>query len=490
MKDKTSEFKEKYKIEKEKAVSKFKDENKLSLDLNALDYMCQVMATVGLEMESKFGNNIVGSDNFLLFGRRKSEKSINKKKKIAVQDYKNQLKDSIKNDKPLPKEVRSIYDFYGFKLVCSDIYDVCDVIEKIVIKDFLNDIIQKDPSKYEEIKKMAYNYKDITSNTNTILVKCISEMFEEDYPNFQKRFDNIQEHKAQVVEINNFLDNTRNLDLSNTTYKEYYNKIIDCYSILEQLTYEESHEEKEKINKKIYKNIEKLEEIKEKEKENKLLPDKSLGKYEKKLNKLLLKIDKKKFNKLDLSVGSFMVFDVLMTSNQLKKLGVQYSKDPTRTKEKRMPNGYIADFYSLDLPKGLKAELQVQSGYRFEYGEKGPAAHNKMPNNLKKRTLYKTPKKKKDYFKWEKRQFKSLPQYFNYWGNGRVTLFSNLDNFRKYYDCEDPRTVSEYVKYMLKCHPDLLFTKTRKFSLDDKSLLEAPNSKPRDIIYNFDNLSK
>ncbi|MBR3249173.1 MAG: hypothetical protein IKF83_00540 [Clostridia bacterium] len=400
-----------------------------------------------------------------MFGRIKSEKSTSEKKASNIQDYDDKFQTAIEEQKDIPTEVRPIFDFYAYKLVCPEITNSHDVINT-VISDILTDIGKHSPKYLSYITELKSSI-DISRFPS---LEFITNNFSDKYPNLKDKLAAVMYTQNEANKTQEFLDNAPK-DVSNLTYSEYYSKIIECYQLLINLSYDDSIEEYTRIAKLAKQSREQLHQIIEQGKSHQKIDKQFHKEYGDTLEKLLKHVSKKRTNRLDLTICDLMVFDVLTTCESLKKLGVSYSKDPTRTKKKRKQNGYIANFYSLDMPNGLTSEIQLQSLYRYEYGEYGPAAHHKMENGLKKRTLFKRPKNKSKYADWAEKQFKALPRYFTYRGNGYVEVHSTLQNFRKYYDCKDKSEVQTYVEFIAQHDVDLLDSHLIQFSLDDTSPL-------------------
>lgn len=485
MSSKSKAFKESYKVNpiRTDAISKFNADSKGVLSKQTREYMYQVMATLGLEIETRFPYIFFEDDKFRLFGREKSQKSISTKKKMSIQSYNEDFKEALKNgEENLPNKIRPILDFYGFKLVCDNVKDL-DTVLSTVIYDILSDIKEISPQNYHEIRALINNNSVGTKNPLEIAVHiagAIEKDFPTKYDGLENKFETIKQQQQQAEDINQFLSDNASLDVSTMTYKDYYEKIADCYSILRALSYENCYEENQKIENKLKKAQQHLKQLGDDKSFDAPLDIDLQEEKQEKLDKLLKEIASKRTNKLDLSVGDLIIFDILQTSRQLRNLGVTYSKDPTRTKEKRTANGYVANFYSLDMPNNLTAELQIQSIYRYNYGEHGPAAHNRMENNIKKRTLYKKPKHNKGYNRWENRQFRALPKYFTYKGGGNIHIYNTLDNFRRYYDCEQQDKVTEYVQYIASHNIKLLYTDFKRFTLTSPSVLEQEDSDKND----------
>ncbi|MBR3162795.1 MAG: hypothetical protein IKF17_01665 [Clostridia bacterium] len=470
MSQSNKDFKEKYKLHpvRAKAVSDFKSTSNFSFSKDVRLYMYQFMATIGLELEKKFPKIVAFDDNnFRLFGREKSEKSTDKKKELNIEDYDKSFKAVYEsgNMDSLPTKVRPIYDYYAFKLVCPEIKDPQEVINTVIM-DVLTDIQNNHSEQSSHISKL----KDNISVSHQIALDYIDANFLEEYPDLKNKIISINNEQTNANDIKVFLEST-NFDIENSTYSDYYSKIIECYQILIKLAYEESYEEYVRIAQAGIDARDELSElVSSGESDDKIDPD-FYEEYSGRLKDLLEHISRKRTNKLDLALGDLMIYDVLLTSKKLKELGVDVSKDPTRTKKKRKPNGYIADFYSLDMPDGLTSEIQLQSAYRYTYGESGPAAHNKMENGIKKRTLYQMPKEKSKYKDWAEKQFKMLPKYFRYLGHGFIQVYNTLQNFRRYYDTENQEEVQTYVKYIAEHDVDQLDSDILHFSLDDESKL-------------------
>ena len=209
--------------------------------------------------------------------------------------------------------------------------------------------------------------------------------------------------------------------------------------------------------------------------------------YSKNFNDTFDKLFKKKTNRLDLAIGDLMAFDVLCTSDALKKIGASVSQDSSRIKHMRNSVGYVSEFYSFDFdtpedtPKNISkyAELQLQGLYRYIYGESGPAAHKNMPSGNKKRTFIDQPESGSEFENWARLQFMSLPQYFKYLGHGLIQVFSTLENFERYYNTEDPEKVKDYVKYIIEHDISLLNGKILSYSLDGSFILLSEDKKEK-----------
>lgn len=470
MSKKNDEFKEQYKQHptRVKAISYFKQSNKYSVKKEVRQYMCQIMATIGLELESKFPGLVAFGDNqFKLFGREKSVNSVSTKRKLSIEEYDLEFKSALERQDNLPTEVRPIYDFYAYKLVCPEIKNPRLLINT-VLSDILDNISETFPESIDTVSKK----KEILDIAPFEAIDFIDNKFSDIYPNLKNKILAIMNEQDNVNKVQKFLDNTSS-DVSSLTYSDYYSKIIECYQILIRLSYEESYEECESLAQKAKEAREQLSDYFEKNNADKKIDKNDCSEFSTRLQELLQHISNKKTNKLDLSLADLMIFDVLTTSKELERLGVKYSKDPTRTKKKRNPNGYIADFYSLDMPNGLTSEIQLQSYYRYLYGETGPAAHHKMENGIKKRILLPRPKEKSKYRQWAESQFKSLPKFFAYRGKGYVEVFNTLKNFRKYFKCKDENEVKTYIEFIASHDIDLLEGKLFSFSIGDESRLAS-----------------
>lgn len=459
-------FKEKYKTHpvRIQAMSNFNDVSRFSNRKDVREYIYQVMATIGLELENRFSDFIVFDDNqFKLFGREKSEKSTADKKKDNIEKFDKQFKEALEsgNSSNLPTQVRPIFDFYAFKLVCPEISKPREVINA-VFSDILTNIVKKFP----EYSSVLSEMKDKIDVSRFFAIDIIDKKFSDIYPGLKDKLLSALKEQQEATKIQEFLSSNSS-DVSSLTYSDYYSKIIECYQILIKLSYEESVEEYVRIAQGGLDAREELSEFIESGKSNQNIDPSLYEDYSNRLQELLEHISRKKTNKLDLALGDLMLYDVLTTSKALKNLGVSLSEDSTRSKKKRNPNGYIANFYSFDMPNGLTSEIQLQSLYRYTYGESGPAAHNKMENGRKKRTLYTLPKDKSKYQDWAKKQFKALPKYFRYLGHGFIQVYSTLQNFRRYYDTEKPEEVQTYVKFIAEHDIDQLDSSILHFSLED-----------------------
>lgn len=472
-----SDFKDRYKVHpvRIQAVENFKNNSNFSISKDVRRYMYQFMATLGLELEDRFENYINFDENgFKLFGREKSEKSVETKKIHNIEEYDSSFQKALRTNSDLPTKVRPIYDFYAFKLVCPEIKNYNVIISKVVL-DILENIKKNHPEYTEYIDKIQ---EEPYSSYNVIL-NLIDKDFSDEYPELKNKVLAILNEQKNSEDIQEFL-NTIDPDVSNMTYAEYYSKLIDCSQTLIKLAYEESVEEYVRIAQAGIDAKDTFSEMIKSGKSKMKISNNDYNEYNQKLQELLDHISRKRSNKLDLALGDLIVYDILTTSPKIKELGIKVSKDPTRTKKKRNPNGYIANFYSLDMPNGLTAEIQLQSLYRYTYGENGPAAHSKMENGIKKRTLYPMPKEKIEYKNWAQKQFKALPKYFRYIGHGFVQVYNTLQNFRRYYDSEKPEEVQTYIKYIAEHDVDQLDSDIHKFSLDDEpALLFEPEEPTR-----------
>lgn len=471
------DFKEKYRVHptRVQAINDFKKNNNFSVRKDVRQYMYQVMATIGLELEDRFENYISFDEGgFKLFGREKSEKSIENKRNHNIEEYDKNFQKALKNDDDLPTKVRPIYDFYAFKLVCPEIKNYNVIISKVVL-DILQDINTNHPEYSDYIKKL----EEEPHSSYHIIFDFIDKYFGNEYSELKGKVLSILNEQQSSEDVQEFLDST-NPDVSTMTYAEYYSKLIECNQILIRLAYEESVEEYVRIAQAGIDAKDTFSEMIKTGKSKQKISEDDCCEYNKKLQELLDHISRKRSNKLDLALGDLIVYDILKTSPKIRELGIKVSEDPTRTKKKRNPNGYIADFYSLDMPNGLTSEIQLQSLYRYTYGENGPAAHNKMENGIKKRTLYPMPTEKLEYKNWAQKQFKALPKYFRYLGHGFVQVFNTLQNFRRYYDTEKPEEVQTYIKYIAEHDVDQLDSDIHRFTLDDvPALLTQPNEPTR-----------
>ena len=338
----------------------------------------------------------------------------------------------------------------------------------------LDDISQRFPNKKESISEM----KSAIDIAPFQAISYINNNYSDIYPDLKNKILAIMNEQDNVNKTQIFIDSTSS-DVSSLTYSDYYSKIIEGYQTLIRLSYEESYEEYEVLAQKARETREQLSYYLDTGKGHKKIEEDDCKDFSRNMQELLEHISYKKTNKLDLALADLMIFDVLTTSKELQRLGVKYSKDPTRTKKKRNPNGYIADFYSLDMPNGLTSEIQLQSHYRYLFGETGPAAHHKIGNGIKKRILLPRPKERSKYNQWAESQFKSLPKFFAYRGNGCVEVFNTLKNFRKYYKCEDDRLVQTYIEYIAIHDINLLEGKVMSFSIGDKSKLPIDKNSER-----------
>lgn len=469
------DFKERYKVHPTRvnAINEFKSNNTFSSKKEVRKYMYQVMATIGLELEDRFENYVSFDDNgFKLFGREKSEKSVTDKKDHNIEEYDRAFQEALKSNNALPTKVRPIYDFYAFKLVCPEIKNYNVIISKVVL-DILQDIKKNHPEYSDYIKKL----EEEPYSSYHIIFDFIDKNFGDEYPELKGKVLSIFNEQKNSEDIQEFLD-TVDSDVSTMTYAEYYSRLIDCNQILIRLAYEESVEEYVRIAQAGIDAKEAFSEMIKTGKSKQKISKDDYSEYSKKLQELLDHISRKRSNKLDLALGDLIVYDILNTSQKIKDLGITVSKDPSRTKKKRNPNGYIADFYSLDMPNGLTAEIQLQSLYRYTYGESGPAAHNKMEDGIKKRTLYPMPIKKEGYKNWAQKQFKALPKYFRYLGHGFVQIYNTLQNFRRYYNTERPEEVQTYVKYIAEHDIDQLDSDIYRFTLNDTPTLSSEPKEP------------
>ena len=439
-------FAEKYKFHPTRldAISKFKNSTKFPNKNAVNNYIYRVMATIGEELERKFPSTVTfGNNRFKLFGREKSEKSTNDKISHNLVNYNKAFYDALKEgkDDELPSEVGPVLDLYGFKLVCPETRQP-EVIINTVLSDILNDISKKHPEHREKVTEILENI----AVSRFVAIDFIDNYYSEEYCGIKDKLLAVMNNQKKAEEIKSYLDHSR-YDISTMTYSDYYEKIIECIQCMIDLSYDESLDEYVRIANIGLEAKERWHDAIENGTNKQTISKNLQEEYDNNIRKLLEHISYKRTNKVDLALGDLMILDVLTTSDSLRKLGVKVSTDPTRTKKKRTPNGYIANFYSLDMPNGLKGEVQLQSLYRYEYGELGPAAHNKMDNGRKKRTIYKP---EGDFDKWAKKQFKSLPKFFEYIGHGFIQVYNTLQNFKRYYRTEDPEQVQAYASYIAK----------------------------------------
>ena len=393
-------FEEKYRVEldstKRKEIVKgvkktYKQDRKRAYPKGVEDHAHQIISIIGMELE-----RLYPEVEFTLFGRRKSKQSSKIKIKNTVRDLESEFEKLGENEKKVI-ELRPIYDYYGLKFVV-------EAIPERTVREFA-----KDDEEIRNLNQMRHDIMDY--------------LYEVD------------------VESN---------DIHNMTYGQYATIMLRIRERLAAMAYDESVEEKKSImntRDTITSLIDKNEEIKDD-----VIDEKYIQTALDELKQAEMELLRKKDDKIQLLIGSKMIKEIVENSSILKRHGEYLSYSPDRTKRKRTPKGYIADFYSMDVFDDINFEIQVQSSYRYEYGEKGPAAHHKMENDLKKRFFYEKPNRdgltKKIYKKWEKKQLKPVPRYFTYKKGGRVHIYDTIDNFRRYYDCEDKRLVEEYVSFI------------------------------------------
>ena len=208
-----SDFKDKYKFHPVRvhAVEEFKNNSNFSISKDVRRYMYQFMATLGMELENHFQGIVdFGDNNFKLFGREKSEKSVDTKRLRNIEEYDKIFEDIYRsgNLDHLPVTVRPIYDFYAFKLVCPEITENQKVIRKVVL-DILDDIQNKHPEYKEEIEKIKQ-----TSDVSYFgALDFISKNFSEDYPDLKSKVLSINEEAKVVANIQEYL-NSLNTDVA------------------------------------------------------------------------------------------------------------------------------------------------------------------------------------------------------------------------------------------------------------------------------------
>ena len=452
-----------------KAIEDFNKATNYTAKEKTKDFMCEVMSVIGLELEKRFPGIVRFDDKkYILFGREKSEKSTENKKRHNIALYDLQFlsalaKDDISN---LPTKVRPIFDYYAFKLICPEIDNPRQILS-VVLNDILSDIERNHPESSEQIQEK----KSIDSQYYYGAYDYIIKNYPDEYPALIEKVESIFPEIKLTDSIKEFLDET-SLNLSTYTYSDYYQKLIKCYDHLISLSYKESKEEYDRLVAEADIVKQEYSQSFENGTSNDIIPEDMQEKFREELQSLLSQVDLKKSNKLDLDLGDLMLWDILLTSDTLKDLGISISNTPYRTQKKRNPNGYVANFYRLDMPNNLIFEIQIQSTYRYIYGESGPAAHNKMPNGEKKRAFIEIPQDGSGYEDWAKLQFNSLPKYFKYLGHGFVQVFSTLENFERHYDNEDPEKVKEYVRFITEHDINLLNDKIMIFYLDEPIPLE------------------
>ena len=226
MSKKSNEFKEQYKQHptRIKAISEFKQTNKYSIKREVRQYICQVMAVLGLELETKFPYLVSFSDDqFKLFGREKSLNSISTKRKLNVEAYDIKFKDALERNDELPIEVRPIYDFYAYKLVCPEIKN-CKQVINTVLSDMLDDISQRFPNKKESISEM----KSAIDIAPFQAISYINNNYSDIYPDLKNKILAIMNEQDNVNKTQIFIDSTSS-DVSSLTYSDYYSKIIEVY---------------------------------------------------------------------------------------------------------------------------------------------------------------------------------------------------------------------------------------------------------------------
>lgn len=455
-------FKEKYKLDqsRETQIKTFKKLIKRSVNDDITEIWLKAMATINLEMEHRFAGDGITfkppiqdlqghANTFSLIQRQKSKRSTKKKRKENIKKFKEALENEDEGN--VPENVRHIFDLYGFKLICPNLKNSQSVI-CTVVKDILADIQERFPEKYDEAQAFKDNLNYMSVG---MAVDFITSNFPSQYPNLQERIDRINVEQREANEVQNFLHSFSD-DVSNLTYGDFYSLIIQCHKVLSTLSYGKPKKADGTTRDQycefdfLQDNIEKLEETLAKYRESgeagQLIKKADFKRYSEVLKRHLDMVEKKRTNKIDLSVGDLMFFDVLTTSKALKKAGITWSDDVTRNKFKTNPNGYIANFYSLDGPNGIHAEMQVQSLYRYFYGEIGPAAHNKMPG--KKRILYSPEKHHRK--RWFRKLTDSIAHRSICLGNGEIKVNNLQEDFYEQYK---PRTGSQlevYRRFMRK----------------------------------------
>lgn len=480
MNEEEQSFREKYKFDantqdtegivndprRQSSVASFKELIKRSVNDEISDIWLKAMAIINLEMERKFEKSNIHfdapmqysqseSNTFALIARKKSKRSTKKKRKDNIREFDKQFEEAIEtgNENAIPQNVKHIYDLYGFKLICPNIENSQSIVFTVV-NDILNDIEEHSPERVEETQplKQELNNKSLVS-----AVDFITNNFSDKYPGLKNRILKITTEQKQANDIQDFLDSTSD-NVSNLTYAEYYGLIIKCQQALLDLSYKETnpsiepedekgdYDERDYIMQNINKIQQKIDALTHNGKANQLIDKTELEAFSSALSGQLNMVSKKRTNKLDLSVGDLMFFDVITTSKALKKAGIMWSDDVTRNKLKRNKNGYIANFYSLDGPNGIHAEMQVQSLYRYHFGEIGPAAHNKMPG--KKRVLYSPKKSHKK--KWFRKLTNSIPRRSFCMGNGEIKVNNIQEDFYEQYKPKTNFQLEVYRRFMMK----------------------------------------
>lgn len=473
MSTKNHDFRNQYAVDmtRSKAIEDFNNSCNIPNIDNVRQFMYQFMAILGLELEAKFPNLVSFDDNhFILFGREKSKKSVEDKKKDNIKIFNQKFDNALANGENVPSEVRPIFDLFAFKLVCPSVQETPPIINKVIL-DILNDIQSNNPNLAGHIQNMI-NHLDTNREA---IIDFIDTNFSDYYPGIKERIQIILDEEENCKSIQDFIDENALIDVSTLTYSEYTSKILDAFEKMIHLSYVESYEEYTRILGMAMDEQSDFSYLERSGKSKKLISEDDIDLYSRNFNDIFDKLLMKKTNRLDLAVGDLMAFDVLSTSQAIKDIGASYSHDPSRSKHKRNSVGYVSEFYSFDFvtpdnnaPKKISsyAELQLQGLFRYLYGESGPAAHKNMPSGNKKRTFVDQPENSSGFEDWAKAQFMSLPHYFKYLGHGLVQVYSTLENFQRYYDTEDPEKVKAYVRYIANHDVSLLNGRILPFSLN------------------------
>jgi len=382
-----------------KVKKEFQRDRKKAYHIGFEDNAIQTLSIIGIELERNYPDI-----QFTLFGRKKSKRSSKNKIKRRIEELKQEIREAEGSQEVI--EVKPLYDYYGFKCIFDNIPE--EYIERFSRDDESISLLRAERGQTTEL---------------------------------------IEEMKVNADRIDEM------------TYGEFVQIARKCRERLAFLAYEESTGEVER-------NLQETDTLSRRVQVDETLNGEKIHREDVQtaqgiLNRLITKLENKRDDKIFLAIGNKIIKRILEKSELLSSHGVTISQNPDRTKPKREKNGYVSDFFGLDILGNVPCELQLQSGYRYKYGEDGPAAHCKLGNGEKERKFIKRPKvqSKKSYKRFKKKTFKQVPSYFTYKGQGRVHIYDPIDNYRRYFYGENQDTVDEYVSYILEME-ELYYSRT------------------------------
>lgn len=482
-------------------LQSYKLKTKQSTSKDIRNYMWKIMGLIGLEIETRFSDfakfetDKGDKHSFRLFGRQKSKKSIKDKRKENTNSYWNTITSAIKGNDLFPSTIRPIFDFYAFKFIAPHIQDTTGVLKKVIL-DIMNDIVENETDT-QSITECTMHIESLNMPELTdeqinkrldVALDFIERISPEKYSDLREQVLMIRQEKVSSDEIKEILNTDfTDFDVSSLTYEKYYEKLLLYYTILKELEYEESFIVRDNIDSKIKEIENELNKKKENGEEQLQISDTDCEDYTSTAEKLLEKIKQKRTSKLDLAVGSLILYDVFNTSISLQKSKINLSKDSSRIKGKRTPTGYAANFTGInapyyvnsngifdiselniglvanqtDIPHILTAEMQVQSQEGYENGQIGTAAHKNMV--AKKRPSLESPEE-------TKKVLKRVPRGAEYIKNGIIETDNRLRDFRKYYPCQSKEESVAFATFVAKNNINDLDVSFIHVSYDDVPL--------------------